>query len=55
VYNTAGQLINILLNDKKVQAGAQQVSLTTSGLQKGIYIVVCKIDGFINGAKKIII
>ena len=55
VYNTAGQLINILLNDKKVQAGAQQVSLTTSGLQKGIYIVVCKIDGFINGAKKIIL
>jgi hypothetical protein len=55
VYNTAGQLINILLDDKKVQAGAQSVSVNTSNMQKGIYIVVFKIDGLIVGTKKILL
>lgn len=55
VYNTAGQLIDNILDNKIIQAGAQNLSFNTSAIPQGLSIVCFKINGMTIGAKKIIL
>ncbi|MGB1042639.1 MAG: alkaline phosphatase D family protein [Tenacibaculum sp.] len=54
VYNTSGQLVKRLLNNKKHHKGIYNLSFNPSELQSGMYIVKIEADNF-SAAKQIII